>query len=185
MTDLASGFANAGEAQTCFRAVLRALSRPGEIVNIAGDLPRAASLSPAAAAILLTLADATTAVSLEETQARDWLVFHTSARMAPLRDADFVVARNRPQLSLLRNGSDDEPEDGATLILDIDGFHGLQCRLSGPGIENATILFLPLDKDFFVEWAAQSKNLPRGVDILLCAGRQIIGMPRSVKIEAL
>jgi alpha-D-ribose 1-methylphosphonate 5-triphosphate synthase subunit PhnH len=177
MNDVSPGFANAAQAQSCFRAVLRALSRPGEIVDIAGELP-------AASAILLTLADASTAVSIEDT-ARDWLVFHTGARMAALADADFVVARTRPQLCLLRNGTDDEPEDGATLILDVDGFEGRPCRLTGPGIETETISHLPLDDEFFAEWAGQRKNLPRGVDVLLCAGRQVIGLPRSVKIEAL
>jgi alpha-D-ribose 1-methylphosphonate 5-triphosphate synthase subunit PhnH len=185
MNDLSPGFANAAQAQTCFRAVLRALSRPGEIVNIAGDLPCVAPLSPATAAILLTLADATTAVSLEGEKTRDWLVFHTGARMAALHDADFVVARNRPQLGLLRNGTDDEPENGATLILDVEVFGGRPCRLAGPGIEREIILPLPLDEDFFTEWAAWNKNLPRGVDILLCAGRQVIGLPRGTKIEAL
>jgi len=177
MNDLSPGFTNAAQAQGCFRAVLRALSRPGEIVEIIGDLP-------AASAILLTLADASTAVSLED-NARDWLVFHTGARMAALEDADFVVARSRPRLGLLRNGTDDEPEDGATLILDVEDFAGRPCRLTGPGIETETILPLPLDEEFFAEWTAQRQNLPRGVDVLLCAGRQVIGLPRSVKIEAL
>jgi alpha-D-ribose 1-methylphosphonate 5-triphosphate synthase subunit PhnH len=177
MNDVSPGFANAAQAQSCFRAVLRALSRPGEIVEIAGDLP-------AVSAILLTLADASTAVSIEDT-ARDWLVFHTGARMAALEDADFVVARNRPPLGLLRNGTDDEPEDGATLILDVEGSEGRQCRLTGPGIESETILALPLDEEFFAEWNAQRQSLPRGVDVLLCAGRQVIGLPRSVNIEAL
>jgi alpha-D-ribose 1-methylphosphonate 5-triphosphate synthase subunit PhnH len=185
MNDLSPGFANAAQAQSCFRAVLRALSRPGEIVEIAGDLPRAASLSPAASAILLTLADASTAVSLEETQARDWLVFHAGARMAAVADADFVVARTRPRLSLLRNGTDDEPEAGATLILELQGFAGRRCRLTGPGIERETILPLPLDEDFFTEWAARNRLHPRGVDILLCAGRQVMGLPRGTRIEAL
>jgi alpha-D-ribose 1-methylphosphonate 5-triphosphate synthase subunit PhnH len=185
MNDFSPGFANAAQAQGCFRAVLRALSRPGEIVTMACELPRVAALSPAAAAILLTLADAATGVSLEDAQAQDWLVFHTGARMAPLRDADFVVARNRPHLSLLRNGTDDEPEDGATLVLDMDGFSGRPCRLTGPGIETETIRHLPLDEEFFAEWEEQNKNLPRGVDMLLCAGRQVIGLPRGVMIEAL
>jgi alpha-D-ribose 1-methylphosphonate 5-triphosphate synthase subunit PhnH len=185
MNDLSPGFTNADAAQTCFRAVLRALSRPGEIVSIGGDLPRAAALSPAASAILLTLTDAKTAVSIEETAARDWLVFHTGARMAAAEEADFVVARTRPRLGLLCNGTDDEPEDGATLILELESFFGRQCRLTGPGIEGETILRLPLDEEFFTEWAAQRRILPRGVDLLLCAGRQIMGLPRGTKIEAL
>jgi alpha-D-ribose 1-methylphosphonate 5-triphosphate synthase subunit PhnH len=44
---------------------------------------------------------------------------------------------------------------------------------------------MPLGEDFFNEWSAQRPNLPRGVDILLCAGRQVIGLPRSVNVEVL
>jgi len=105
--------------------------------------------------------------------------------VAALEDADFVVARTRPPLGSLRSGTDDEPEGGATLILDVESFAGRQARLTGPGIETETILRLPLDEAFFIEWAARRKNLPRGVDMLLCAGRQILGLPRGVKIEAL
>ena len=41
---------------------------------------------------------------------------------------------------------------------------------------------LPLDADFIAEWRAQSRTAPRGVDIILCAGTTIIGLPRSLTI---
>jgi alpha-D-ribose 1-methylphosphonate 5-triphosphate synthase subunit PhnH len=178
------GFADAGEAQGCFRAVLRALSRPGEIVTIATGLIPPPPLSVAAAAILLTLADPATPVCLEGQAARDWLVFHTGAPLAAAETADFVVAQTPPPLSLLRNGSDDAPENGATMILETESFAGQFCRLTGPGLESFLLLELPLGKEFLAEWRAQSRIAPRGVDLFICCGSRVIGLPRSVHIGA-
>jgi alpha-D-ribose 1-methylphosphonate 5-triphosphate synthase subunit PhnH len=183
MSALTPGFAHAGEAQICFRAVLRALSRPGEIVTIDTNLTPPAPLSVAAASVLLTLADAATAVSVEA-PARDWLLFHTGARLAGDAVADFVATRARPKLHSLRAGTDDEPEAGATLILDVEAFDGPVYRLTGPGMAEAATVRLPLERKFLEEWWAQRAIAPRGVDMLLCAGRQILGLPRSVAIEA-
>lgn len=185
MQDLTPGFADAGEAQSCFRAALYALSRPGEVVTLATSLIPPAPLSVAAAALLLTLADATVSVCLNGGAAQDWLVFHTGARLAGAGAADFLVAQTRPPLGHLRNGTDDEPEASATLILEAPDFSGQQFRLAGPGIQTPTTLNLPLDGAFLTDWQAQARLAPRGVDMFLCSGRCIIGLPRSTSIEAL
>jgi alpha-D-ribose 1-methylphosphonate 5-triphosphate synthase subunit PhnH len=188
MSGLLPGFAAAAaDAQSCFRAVLEAMSRPGKIVGIAAALTPPAGLGAAAAATLLTLADNTTSVSLPAgtAAAQDWLVFHTGARMAAAQAADFVLAWDRPRLADLRQGSYDEPETSALLILQVPAFEaGQRVRLSGPGIETATRLDLPLDDGFMAEWAAQLRRSPLGIDILLCAAAQVVGLPRSVTVEA-
>jgi alpha-D-ribose 1-methylphosphonate 5-triphosphate synthase subunit PhnH len=187
MSALLPGFAAPAEAQSCFRAVLEAMSRPGMIVTAGSALTPPENLCPAAAAILLTLADSTTSVSLPETTpaAQDWLVFHTGARLAPPGTADFVLAWDRPDLATLRQGIFDEPETSALLILQLPWLEGGFCtRLTGPGIEAAILLNLPLDQEFCAQWQAQSRRFPLGIDILLCAGTKILGLPRSVTIEA-
>ena len=112
-----------------------------------------APLSVAAASVLLTLADAATAVSVEA-PARDWLLFHTGARLAGDAVADFVATRARPKLHSLRAGTDDEPEAGATLILDVEAFDGPVYRLTGPGMAEAATVRLPLEQKFLEEWRA-------------------------------
>jgi alpha-D-ribose 1-methylphosphonate 5-triphosphate synthase subunit PhnH len=176
-----AGFSSPAQAQNCFRGVLRAFSRPGTSVRLEAVEPPA-GLSPAAAAILLTLADATSGVHLPEA-AHDWLKFHTGARPVARETADFVVAA--PHLAGLRNGTDEAPETGATLMIDAAEFAGPKYRLSGPGIETHLDISLPLDTDFLADWRAQRRIAPRGVDMLLCAGQKIIGLPRSTNIEAL
>lgn len=185
MNFFSPGFSSPMQSQSCFRGVLQALSRPGTMVTLEGILTPPPPLSPAAAAILLTLADPFTAVSLPEGEAaREWLTFHARARLTGPEAADFVLAFARPALAALRQGTDDEPEDSATLILDCPSFAlGRHYRLTGPGIETETIVTLPLDENFLPEWRAQSRNAPRGVDVILCAGTNIIGLPRSLTIE--
>jgi alpha-D-ribose 1-methylphosphonate 5-triphosphate synthase subunit PhnH len=187
MSVLLPGFAAAADAQSCFRAVLEAMSRPGRVMRVAAALAPPEGLCVAAAATLLTLADNTTGVSLPEAMAaaRDWLVFHTGAHLAPAPAADFVLASDRPTLASLRQGTYDEPETSALLILQVPSFQiGQRVRLSGPGIETATRLDLPLDDRFIPEWTAQRRRNPLGIDILLCAAAQVVALPRSVTIEA-
>ncbi|MGE4481526.1 phosphonate C-P lyase system protein PhnH [Acidocella sp.] len=186
MRDLSPGFGSPLEAQACFRAVLSAFSRPGH--RVALPVPPAVAppgLSRACAALLLTLADAQTRVALDEAHpARDWLVFHSGARLTGARDADFHVSATRPALATLRQGSDEVPEDGATLILDLPAFApGRAMRLSGPGLKEETTTALPLDDGFVQEWRVQSRAAPRGVDVVLCAGMEMVALPRSLRIE--
>ena len=188
MNALLPGFAAATDAQTCFRALLEAMSHPGRIMRIGTALTPPQGLCVAAAGILLTLADSTTGISLtEELQAaKDWLVFHTGARLTAAPTADFVLATERRKLETLRQGTHDAPEAGATLILQLPSFEaGRRVRLSGPGIETATSLDLPLDAAFLPEWQAQRLRNPAGIDVLLCAADQVIALPRSLTMEAI
>ncbi|SIQ10776.1 MULTISPECIES: phosphonate C-P lyase system protein PhnH [Acidiphilium] len=182
---LTPGFADAHESQRCFRAILQAISRPGRIVGLDVTLEPPAPLSPAAAACLLTLTDAMTSVALPESAA-PWLVFHTGARLAPPAEADFTVSPGRPRLAGLPRGTDEAPERGATLIADVQSLDtGRDVRLSGPGIATPITVHLPLDADFIHQWRDQHERAPCGVDVILCAGHRLIGLPRSLMIEAL
>src|SRR5581483_9942590 len=91
------GFADAPrDAQRVFRLVLDAMARPGRVVEI-GLAQAPEGLSPAAAALLLTLADSDTPVWLDAASAgaASWLRFHcgcpltaepAAARFAYCRD---------------------------------------------------------------------------------------------------
>ncbi|OYV40180.1 MAG: phosphonate C-P lyase system protein PhnH [Rhodospirillales bacterium 20-64-7] len=190
MSSLTPGFASVHEAQSCFRAVLVALSRPGIPVELNTRLTPPGSLSAAAAAILLTLTDSSVAVAIPQADAvvQAWLTFHTNARFSEVGEADFIVCpaegSSRPKLGALRHGTYDEPESGATLILHAATLAaGRRVCLIGPGIETRLMVNLPLDEAFFAERAILQAQAPCGVDILLCAGQRIFGLPRSTFIE--
>jgi alpha-D-ribose 1-methylphosphonate 5-triphosphate synthase subunit PhnH len=175
------------DAQSCFRAVLEAMSRPGRIQPLSADLNPPASLHPATAAVLLTLADAETTLSHDAgAEADAWLRFHCGSPAADAASAAFVLATGTPPpLSALAQGSDEEPERGATLVLQVESLvagHGW--RLSGLGVEQEHRLAVDgAPAGFLAAWQAQRGGFPRGVDVILCAGASIAALPRGIRIE--
>ena len=187
-TDL-PGFADpVAEAQSCFRAVLAALSRPGSLHVVPGTVQAPAPLAAAAAAVLLTLVDAETSVwtSPELFPCRGWIAFHCGAPAAAQANARFVACTELPDLTALDQGSDELPEQSATVILQVDTLgSGPALRLSGPGLAaSATLRVAGLPAGFAAVWQANHALYPRGVDLILCAGNTLAGLPRSVAIEA-
>jgi alpha-D-ribose 1-methylphosphonate 5-triphosphate synthase subunit PhnH len=175
-------------AQESFRALMDAMARPGRIqrCDVLPDLP--AALMPAAAAALLALADAETPVWTDATgEARDWIAFHSGAPLvADPAKAQFLLATGAmPSLSTLDAGTDETPQDSATLILQLDAIEeGAGWRLTGPGIEHAHRLAAAgLPDDFAAQWAANRKGFPCGVDLIFCAGARLAALPRSTRIE--
>lgn len=184
------GFADpVAGAQGCFRAVLDAMARPGTVREAGVGLEPPAPLCPAAAAVLLTLADHETPLWLapDFRAARDWVAFHCGAGFTTLDAAAFLLASDLPRLGALRAASDEAPEDSATVILQLrDLGTGVQFRLSGPGLPGPTAFAADgLPPDFAGRWAENRALFPRGVDLILCAGTRLAALPRTVSVEAL
>jgi alpha-D-ribose 1-methylphosphonate 5-triphosphate synthase subunit PhnH len=185
------GFADpVAEAQATYRAVLDAMARPGRIHPAGVGLAAPAPLAPATAALLLTLADADTPLWLDPAlgAARAWVAFHCGAPLLADPDAAaFLAATALPPLDRLRVGSDEAPEDGATVILQLPALgEGARFRLSGPGLaEPAPFAATGLGADFAAAWQANRVLFPRGIDLILCAGARLAALPRSVTVEAL
>ncbi|MEO8715073.1 MAG: phosphonate C-P lyase system protein PhnH [Acetobacteraceae bacterium] len=183
------GFADpVAESQHCFRAVLDAMARPGTIHEV-GFLDPPPPLCPAAAAVLLTLADHETPLWLDPTAetVRDWIAFHAGAGFVGRETAAFVLARELPPLDSLRQGSDEAPEDSTTVILQVSRLGaGARFRLSGPGLR-VSIAFAAdgLPADFAARWADNRARFPLGVDLILCADSRLAALPRTVTVEAL
>jgi len=175
------------DAQSCFRAVLEAMSRPGRIQVLPDGLTPPAALHPATAAVLLTLTDAETPLHHDAgTEADTWLRFHCGCPAVSMADAAFVLATGQPPaVSALAQGSDEEPERGATLILQVPALEsGHGWRLTGPGIAQEHRLWVEgLPPGFVADWRAQRACFPRGVDVILCAGHRIAALPRGIRIE--
>ncbi|WOB08599.1 phosphonate C-P lyase system protein PhnH [Piscinibacter gummiphilus] len=192
LANMPRGFADAThDAQAVFRAVLDALSRPGRLQTLAASdgLQAPAPLSRGLTALLLTLLDAETSLHLDGPLASDaaWLYarFHTGVQPAAREVADFVAARAADaSLEGLRLGTDEAPQHGATLIVDAPTLAGQSLVLSGPGIEHTQRIGLcGLSAEFWQQRIAQEKHFPRGVDLLIVCGSQLIAVPRSTHIE--
>lgn len=174
-------------AQAAFRAILEAMSRPGRMQRVAGLVPPP-PLAPAAAAAMLALADSTTPVWSDAGEAaREWLGFHAGCPfVAAPQDALFVLATGAPPPpASLALGAEEEPERGATLILQVASLaEAPGWRLTGPGIERAHHLLVSgISPDFAARRADLAPLFPRGVDVLLCAGDTLAGLPRTTKLE--
>ena len=188
MMHLTPGFADPVlDAQASFRAILEAMSRPGRIQRIEARITPPAPLCAAAGAALLSLADADTPLWLDAGEAvTEWLRFHCGAPITPeIGAARFALASGAaPSLEALDVGTDEDPQMGATLILQVAGLvAGDGWRLTGPGIQHEHRLrVLGAPADFIAAWARNHTLFPRGIDVLLCAGDSIAALPRSVTI---
>jgi alpha-D-ribose 1-methylphosphonate 5-triphosphate synthase subunit PhnH len=187
--DLTAGFADpVHDSQRCFRALLTAMSRPGLVQPAGAALAPPAPLQPAAAAVALALLDADTPVWLDAgPAAARWLGFHTGCPVvdAPGAAAFLLATGPAPRLADLAAGSEEAPETGATLILQVESLaEGTGWRLTGPGIETEHRLAVTgLPADFVAQWAGNRRRFPRGIDIVLCVGDRLAALPRTVRIE--
>lgn len=228
LANIGAGFADAihGSQQT-FRVLLDAMSRPGRLHRLpaaatAGLDSAPAGMAPPAgigmAAGLLTLLDADTPVLLAGVMAdertRAWIRFHTGARLAAPGDPAGIAAclcgDVTPALwEVLALGSDEVPQDGATLLVEVDALfdrstHGgadedaaktvggfcdtttdaVALTLRGPGIETTQRLVVAGLPDAFWRWRQTLQAaLPRGVDLVLIHGSTLAAIPRSSHIE--
>lgn len=185
---LTAGFgAPVGDAQLCFRAVLDAMSRPGQVRRVGGVEPPA-PLCSASAAVLLTLVDHETPLWLapDLLSARDWIAFHCGAPLAvEPAGAAYGLALGLPDLTRFPAGSHEGPETSATVIVQLPSLSGgVPLRLRGPGLKD-TALFAPagLPADFCAIWRRNRALFPAGIDLILCADDLLAALPRTVTVE--
>jgi alpha-D-ribose 1-methylphosphonate 5-triphosphate synthase subunit PhnH len=96
--------------------------------------------------------------------------------------------------SRLRSGTDEQPQDGATWIVDVpalqspgdkpgDAAAGLLLTLTGPGIEHQHPLQVAgLAPAFWQARRALEPARPRGVDLILCCADRVAAVPRSTRV---
>jgi alpha-D-ribose 1-methylphosphonate 5-triphosphate synthase subunit PhnH len=189
MSGLLPGFADPVlDAQSAFRAVLEAMSRPGRVQRLPRPPSPPAPLCAAAGAVLLTLADSETPLWLDAgPDAEGWARFHAGSPLVsdPAEAAFLMSVGMPPALESLRAGTDDDPHLSATLILQVEALvEGEGWRLTGPGIENEHRLRVKgAPAGFVAAWAANRALFPRGVDVVLCAGDRVAALPRGTEIE--
>jgi alpha-D-ribose 1-methylphosphonate 5-triphosphate synthase subunit PhnH len=194
LTHLAPGFADPiHDSQRAFRAMMNAMARPG-LIQAAGANAAPAGLDEAATAIALTLFDPETPVwlapDLREGDAETFLRFHCGCPIVGSgQQAAFALASGRTpeaRLDAFNPGSEKYPDRSTTVVLMCAGFsNGPPLSLTGPGVKD-TVRIAPmgLADDFVVDWQAAQSRFQLGIDVFLTCGRQIIGLPRTLTIEA-
>ena len=182
-------------SQTIFRALLEALSRPGMPAHVpALGVEGPDALPQEVLTLLVSICDHDTPIWLEESLRASplarWLAFHCSAptTVDPLQSS-FAVLRGQTAASAILDqfalGDVRYPERSTTVIFTCDDLtSGAPIALTGPGVEaRLTIRPSGLPGDFLAMAQANHELFPRGVDTLLVAGAQMIGLPRSTKLE--
>ena len=193
-TMIAPGFADpVFQSQAAFRALLAALSEPGMLQQVAGEITPPEGLATATATALLTLADYETPVWLPEAlrngPAGAWLRFHCGAALVDdPADATFAVidgTADQPKLSAFDLGTDQFPDRSTTVFVQVAALeNGPALTLAGPGILGSrTITPQGLRAGFTDELRENRALYPLGVDVLLVHGEGLIGLPRSTQVE--
>lgn len=182
---LDGGFADAPVAAAlAFRALMRAMARPGTVERIAGARPPA-PVSAAAGTLILTLCDPETGLHLagrhDTPELRDWIAFHTGARIVAAEEADFALGDWAALLPLARYraGTPEYPDRSATLIVEMARLAATGAMLTGPGIDGSSRLTLP-DPDAL---RANAARFPLGLDFFFTRGGRVAALPRSTRVH--
>lgn len=192
--DLAPGFSDpVFDAQSCFRATLDGLARPGRPQHAGSGLAPPAGLMPASYAIALAMFDAETPVwlspALRTTAVTASLRFHCGSPLTqdPGRAAfALIAAGGDAPLDGFARGEDRYPDRSTTLIWQVpDLDRGAPIHLTGPGV-NGSVTIQPsgLPLGFWNQWAANHARYPLGVDLVLVSVDALIGLPRSAAAHA-
>ncbi|MCR6476810.1 phosphonate C-P lyase system protein PhnH [Variovorax sp. ZS18.2.2] len=200
LSSLGAGFSDAAlGSQSVFRAALHALSHPGRVVALPHDAQTPSRGHAASAALLLALLDPDCTLwlspSLAGSDAAAWLRFHTGCVLVDAPEAaQFAwVAQGDecPSFDIFARGSDAYPDQSATCVLDVAALaEGGKAAwtLRGPGIQHSTRVAVdglphPGASAFAAQWAANHAAFPRGIDLFLATPQQIVGLPRTTRIE--
>lgn len=181
------------ESQSAFKAVMDAMARPGSIEDIKAVALPPAPLGAAAGAIALALCDHDTPVHLSpamiDAGVQAWLAFHTGALITGERsEAAFAFVEagaSLPPLSTFAVGSQEYPDRSTTIVFELPALTGgPTLLLEGPGIDGINeIAPMGLPQHFESMWAENGALYPRGSDLVLAAGNQILCLPRTTKIR--
>jgi alpha-D-ribose 1-methylphosphonate 5-triphosphate synthase subunit PhnH len=188
-----AGFTNPVlDAQRAFRSVLDAMAHPGRVIEVATPETAPYPLHGAVASLCLTLVDLETTVWLDATagtaEAREYLQFHCGCRLVDAPGAArFAVIGDpavMPALSRFDPGTDESPERSATLFVQVASLReGHGRRLAGPGIASEVRLEVTgLPAGFWHGLRDNHALFPRGVDVLLAAGRHVAALPRTTSV---
>lgn len=179
-------------SQQAFRALLDAMAHPGRRVQVGGEIGHPPGLAPSLAAALLTLCDFETPVLIgqgfDARALQHWLRFHTGAPVVT-EHAHAAVAlldgSHMPSLDNFSLGSDEAPEKGATLLVQVSTLDGpAALQWSGPGMKNGeTMPLFGLPEWLWRQRLLLGSAFPRGLDIYLCHRSGLVGLPRSTALS--
>jgi alpha-D-ribose 1-methylphosphonate 5-triphosphate synthase subunit PhnH len=192
-TAFTGGFSNpVYDSQSIFHGLMNAFAKPGSITDVTIDIAPPVPMQLAQGAVALCLADHDTPVllskSMEKGIVSQWIAFHAGAPVTDLthdaRFAFFAAGDDIPDFADFAIGSQEYPDRSTTLVIEVASLEeGSTLTLTGPGIKSkASLSPKGLPSDFMEQWALNRALFPRGVDVVLTAGNQMVCLPRTTRI---
>ncbi len=178
-------------ARKTFQALLSALSNPGRIFTLPGDVHATRQSCQLIGMALLDLEtgfftpDLALAAMLEQSGART-LAAASAAYLFFPDAAAFSGAAGEQTLALIEQapvGTIVDPDEGATVIAACGLGQGQIMRLHGPGLQHISEVRIDCLPRTFWQLRAAKINYPLGIDLFLVDGGQVVGLPRTTMVE--
>jgi alpha-D-ribose 1-methylphosphonate 5-triphosphate synthase subunit PhnH len=196
------------DGQKHYRTLLDCTARPGSIGQLDDVLLDAPPhYNHATALIVLGLFGGDTTYYLGHDDQRsaqqldaecDFIRLNTGAKSVPASQADFLLlfkSNLLEKLNDVRVGSLPFPDMGATAVVQVEGISpapmpgSLRLKLTGPGIESETVVFVTgAPESFFEKRRELNAEFPMGLDVFLTcyslsAGSCILALPRTTRVD--
>ncbi len=167
--------------QSAYRILLNALSFPSKFHELTPDISLLALFS--------SLIDRHSDVFVEDDVLSEHELRLLGAKIGPETSASFLLLKgeNPTQKKWLpKRGSLVDPHMGATVFICFSEttLNSIEYHCQGPGIKGEQVVFYPVETQSWIEqresWVTE---LPMGVDVVFVWPRQIIALPRYVKLN--
>ena len=184
---------SAARDQHVFRTLLSCFARPGTIGRIPHDQSMGSlsgqSVASSVGRCLLDHEVSFAILGLDHSFA-EHLLRVTAARSTDLSEAEYVFTSPDQMIPALNDanvGTDEYPDQSATLIVLCDGFgaDGSALTLSGPGIQGERSLSVQgVDPEAFDVLSDINADYPLGIDLILTShDGSVACMPRTTSAE--
>jgi alpha-D-ribose 1-methylphosphonate 5-triphosphate synthase subunit PhnH len=196
------------DGQMHYRTMLDCTARPGtigQLNDVLLDVPPYYSHATALIVLGLFGSDTTYYLGYDDLSSGgpfgeecDFIRLNTGAKSAAASQADFLLLFDSHLLEKLddvRVGSLSFPDIGATAVVQVEVISpapmsgSLRLKLTGPGIESETVVFVTgVTESFFEKRRELNAEFPMGLDVFLTcdslsAGPCVLALPRTTRVS--
>ncbi len=182
------------DSQKIFRKIMDSMARPGKINNL-DDLdinpPSGLNKSSALIGFALLNSDVTFFTLNNQDEVNEYIKINTSSvPVSKVENAGYIFIKGNASGEIIRNARKGEleyPEDGATIIIDVEKIvkapvdKTFELILKGPGVKSEETVYIKgITYEILEEVKLANNEYPLGVDIILSdSDANILCIPRT------